>query len=381
VTVSVNGPSLRRFYAAALQAVGVPSEHAEVVADGVYYADERGLDSHGAQCFLRIYLRMAEAGEVDAAAVPVIATDHQACATVDGRNAFGFVVGRFAMAEAIARARRHGVGAIAVRRSSHAGAMGFYSRAARDAGMIAMSFTNLGRQGMVPPPGGRVPLVGTNVIAVAAPADTEVPFGLDMSTAVVSAGRVRVAARQGRALPPGWLADPEGRDVVDPAALDRGEATLRFLGGGVETGAHKGFGLALFVDVLCGLLAGAGVGPTADKLEPPPATAGRADADIGHFFIALQIAAFGEEARFRARMDEMLGTVRRSSPADPEQSVTYPGMPEAATLAERARTGVPFEPSLLAAIEQTAARLGVAPPERQSACQSACQSAAVNLVE
>ncbi|MGH2667598.1 MAG: Ldh family oxidoreductase [bacterium] len=363
LTRLVDGPSLRRFYADAFRAAGVPAAHAEIASDGIYYADRHGLDSHGVAGFLRIYLRMVESAEVDARAVPRVVAGDDACATVDGCNGFGFIAGHFAMDEAIERARCFGIGAVAVRNSSHAGAMGFYAHQAREAGMLGVALTNLGREGMLPPPGGVVPLVGTNVLAVAAPTKHEAPFSLDMSTAVVSAGRVRLAARRREPVPDGWLADAEGRSVLDPTALDRGTAILRFLGGAVETGAHKGFGLALVADILCGVLSGAAVGPTRDKLDGSAVSTGRKDADIGHFFLALRIGAFGDEMRFAARLDEMLGTVRQCPPSRAGCLVTYPGMPEAAIAAERVRAGIPMEPALLDGLVSAAARLDVSPPQ------------------
>jgi LDH2 family malate/lactate/ureidoglycolate dehydrogenase len=358
----VDGRSLRRFYSDALRASGVRSDHAEIVADGVYYADLHGLDSHGSQVFLRLYLGMVEAKTVDVLTEPVVAVSDHACAVVDGRNTLGFVVGMFAMEQAVLRARQYGVGAVAVRNSSHAGAMGFYCAAARRAGMLGMAFTNLGIQGMLAPPGGAKPIVGTNVLAASAPSGAEAPFNLDMSTAVVSAGRVRLAERQGRSIPAGWLADADGGDVTDPSALDRGTARLRFLGGRAETGAHKGFGLALLADVLSGLLSGAAVGPTPGKLTDERPQTGRVDAGIGHFFLALRIGAFCEEEQFRTRMDETLATIRLCPPVPGVEQVSYPGLPESSAGEQRASSGVPMGEVLFGALEAAAARLGVDPP-------------------
>jgi len=358
----LDGNSLRAFYANALISSGVPPEYARTTADGIYYADLNGLDSHGAAGFLRIYLPMHESAQLEANAAPEITVDQAACATVDARGGFGFVAGTFAMSEAIRRAGMYGIGAVGVHNSTHAGAMGFYTHQAVYSGMLAMAFTNLGSQGLLPPPGGRVPLLGTNALAVSAPAQSEATFCLDMSTTVVSAGRVRLAARRGQVVPEGWLVGAQGEHVRDPEQLDEGHAQLRFLGGAVETGAHKGLGLAMLADILCGLLTGADVGPTPDKLCISRAAASRNRPNIGHFFIAIRINAFRGEAQFGRELDAMLRTIRKCPPVSPDTQVTYPGMPESSMALARARDGIPLEPALYDQMQTIAARLGVAPP-------------------
>jgi LDH2 family malate/lactate/ureidoglycolate dehydrogenase len=353
--VIVTAEALREFYVAVFQAVGVPRAHSEVCADGLHYGDLHGVGTHGAASLNRLYLRMVRAGEVDPAAVPALVRDSGAVAVVDGGNGFGFVTARFALREAAARARQYGVGAVAARNSSHCGCLGWYTALAAEQGLVCMAFTNLGAQGVLPPPGGRTRMLGTNVLSASAPSRVEAPFRLDMSAAVAATGKVRQARDRGEPVPEGWLADEDGRPVIDPGAYFSGAARLQFLGGGPATGGHKGYGLAILADVLCGVLSGAASGP-----GPSPAE-GREDADIGHFLLAVDVAAFREPEAFLTDMDGMLGALRTTEPLDPAHPVVYPGLPEQRyreNLAGKVRL-----PALVAAeLASVAAELGVPGP-------------------
>jgi len=358
-TVAVTAESLHRFYVACFAAMGVPAAQARSCADGLHHADLHGIPTHGAAALDRLYLTMLRDGLVEPTAVPVVERDHRAVAVVDGRNAIGFVTAEFAMGEAIERAGRFGVGAVAVRNSSHCGSMGWYTGLAARRGVIGLASTNLGGQRIVPPPGGAEPMLGTNVLAASAPAGELPPFNLDMSTAVVAAGRVRQARRRGERVPEGWLVDARGETVTDPAAFDEGTARLRFLGGDPDTGGHKGYGLAVLADVLCGVLGGAAFGPGERAPEGPA----REDADIGHFFLALDVPAFRAAGEFASDMDRLLGGLAGTAPVDPARPVGYPGLPEQRFREANAGT-VPLDRDVAEDLERVARRLGVAPPER-----------------
>jgi len=362
-TVEVNINSLRAFYVAGLTAMGVWESDAETAAAGLLYADLRGFDTHGVANFDRIYLAKLASGEIDAAAAPALVDERGAVAAVDGRRALGFVSGRLAMDVAIDRAQRFGVGAVTVRNSTHCGSMGFYTKQAADAGAIGIALTNLGSQRLLPPLAGVTPLLGTNVLAAAAPGGELPGFSLDMSTATVSAGRLRAAERRGEKIPAGWLVDRSGEDVLDPAAYFDGRAHLQFLGGGKVTGGHKGYGLALLADVLCGILAGARVGPERTAAASN-GDGGNADFGIGHFFLALDVEAFRPLATFSAGVDEMLSVLHESEPRQPGEGVSYPGLPEAETAADRLERGsVPIERGVVESLAEVARRLSIDPPE------------------
>ena len=356
--VAVPVERLHSFYRAVFGAFGLSAEHARACADGLVHADVSGITTHGAASLERLYVRMLRDGLVDATAVPRVVRAVGATALVDGGNAVGFVSAEFATRTAIARAAEHGVGVVAVRNSSHCGAMGHYSALAAAAGMVGVAMTNLGAQALVLPPDGATPLFGTNAVAAAAPTGQLPLFNLDMSTAVAAAGRVRAARDRGERVPDGWLADEAGATVTDPAEYFAGRAWLRFLGSDPETGGYKGYGLAMLIDVLCGTLAGAGVGPDTTDGR----VRSRADADIGHFVLVLDVRAFRDPEDFRADLDRMLGAVCAAPPADPARPVSYPGHPEHARREAARGTGVVLAADVAAGFERLAADLGVAAP-------------------
>ncbi|MFB9798998.1 Ldh family oxidoreductase, partial [Streptomonospora salina] len=246
-----------------LTAHGLPAERARPAAEALCYGDLCGHPSHGTANLTRIYLPALAEGRMDPHAEPVTRTDHGASVLVDARRAPGLWHAGTAVDTAVERAQRHGVGLVSVRGATHFGCAGHHAARAAERGTIGIVAANCGRQRIAPPPGGLAPLLGTNPLSVAAPAVPGYPFVLDMSTTAAPTGRVREAARAGRDVPAGWLADSGGAPVTDAAAFDRGEAHLQWLGAGADThsgGAYKGFGLGLAVEVLAALLPGAGLG-------------------------------------------------------------------------------------------------------------------------
>jgi LDH2 family malate/lactate/ureidoglycolate dehydrogenase len=363
VQAAIEVESLRAFYVAAFEAMGTPRPDAETAAAGLLYADLRGFDTHGAANLDRIYLAKLASGEIAAAAAPSVVSERAAVAAVDGNRALGFVSGRYAMGLAIECAREYGVGAATVRNSTHCGSMGFYTQQAATAGTIGIALTNLGAQRLLPPLAGVTPLLGTNVVAAAAPSGELPNFSLDMSTATVSAGRLRAAQRRGEEVPAGWLVDRDGSDVLDPGAYFEGRAHLQFLGGEQQTGGHKGYGLAVLADLLCGVLAGARVGPERG-IGDSENNGHNADLGIGHFFLALDVGAFRPFSAFAEGVDEMLSVLRESEPRQPDRPVSYPGLPEAETAAERLEQGVvPLERGVADSLAAVADRLSINPPK------------------
>ena len=189
---------------------GIPAPRARLAADALCHGDLTGLDSHGVFNLSRLYLPLLESGRCDPRAEPRTVTDLGACAVVDARRALGLWAAAEAMDDAVARARRHGVGLLSVHGATHFGCAGFHAVRAAHAGMIGVVASNCGGQRIARPPGGAVAMLGTNPLSVAAPALDGHPFLLDMSTTVAPTGRVRVAARRGTPVPAGWLEDASG---------------------------------------------------------------------------------------------------------------------------------------------------------------------------
>ncbi len=350
---------LHALCAALLTAAGLAPDRADAAAEAAVYADTRGIGTHGLHALVTMYVPWVRSGRVDAAAETAVVSRKGATAVIDGGDGLGPVVMTEAADLAGALAAENGVGLVAVNRSTHFGAAGYYAHRLARRGMVGIAMTNCGEQGVIPPLGGSRRLMGTNPLAAAVPAGPAPTFVLDMSTTVVATGKVNQARRDGAAVPQGWLLDTHGNDVTDPGAYGEGTADVPWLGGRLATGAAKGYGLGLLVDLLCGPLAGAGFGPRREALE---ADGPSEDRDVGHVCIAVDPAFLGDRDRIADRSAELLQTVADSPTAAWADRVTYPGAPEAANAEAAERDGVPIAGKTAAAAAELAAELGVAVP-------------------
>ncbi|KAB8161264.1 Ldh family oxidoreductase [Streptomyces sp. 3MP-14] len=345
-TVTVDHAQLRSATAGFLAALGVPGPRAQLAAEALVYGDLTGMDSHGVFNLGRLYHPLLASGRAGPAAEPRVLNDLGACVLMDHRRALGLWAAAQSMDLAVARARAHGIGLVSVRGATHLGCAGFHAARAAEAGLLGLVASNCGGQRIASPPGGLPALLGTNPLSVAAPALPGRPFVLDMSTTVVPTGRVRVAAAAGRPVPAGWLADRNGETVTDPAAFDQGKARLRWLGGDPTTGAHKGFGLGLTVELLAALLSGAAVGPAPEALEGDGRPHGTDD-DIGLLLLAIDPDLLrAEPGAFAEASRSLFGTVLDCPPLEDGRPVRYPGWPEAERAAERRAHGVPLPRAL-----------------------------------
>lgn len=343
--VRLDHDDLLSFAATVFADRGVPPARARRAAETLCYGDLTGLTSHGLANLSRLYLPLFDEGRVDPVATPVTRTDLGACALVDAGRSLGLWAAADAMASAVDRAARHGVGLVAMRGATHVGCVGAHAVLAAERGMIGVVATNCGGQRIARPPGGALAMLGTNPLSVAAPALPGHPFVLDMSTTVVPTGRIREAARHGLPVPAGWLADESGAPVTDPAAFDGGAAHLRWLGGDPDTGAYKGFGLGLAVEVLTAALSGAARGPAPDALHGDGRPHGRDD-DIGCLCLAISPAVLRPGEDTAAVFAELFGTVLACPPAADGPPVRYPGWLEARRAADHRRDGVPVAADL-----------------------------------
>lgn len=357
---------LRRFAIDALVKAGLELERAHVAVEPLLYADRKGFDTHGIANLGRIYVSKLLSGQIRANFTTQTVADFGATSLLDGDDGLGLVIGDQAMRRAIAKAAEFGVGITAVRRSSHFGSAGYYSELAVARGMIGISMSNLGAQTIARPPNGRVKMVGTNPLSFAAPAGRMPAFSLDMSTTVVSTGKIRAAARRGERIPEGWLVDDSGEAVTDPNAYDAGIGHIQLLGGKPETGGFKGLGLALWVDILCGTLTGAAVGPNPELLEQASEGCTRDDRNVGHFFLAIDVARFGPLAGFHQRMDRMLGTVVACPDNGGGRRVAYPGYLEEQQRRTCDGQVVAVDSAILTELAELARKLCIAPLLQQT---------------
>jgi LDH2 family malate/lactate/ureidoglycolate dehydrogenase len=325
----------------------VPPRDASRTADVLVAADLAGIETEGVARLLFYVNRLSSRLVNRTPRVRVVSEVHSA-ATLDGDNGLGPVLATSAMELAIRKAERSGVGVVAVRNSNHFGMAGYYARLALSKDMIGLALSN-GYPAVVPP-GHRRPLVGSNPLAIAAPALSGPPFVLDMCTSAASLDKLEEARRLGREIPEGWGLDAAGKPTTDPAVALK---ALRLvpLGGTAQGGGHKGFGLALAVDVLCGVLSGGAFGQELSGAwgERPAA------AKIGHLLAAVRIRAFGPLGRFKKRLDEMLVKLTRFS----EPRLFYPGEPEHEAERERRANGILLPADVALELERLARSLGL----------------------
>ncbi len=356
-TTSFPSERLHAFCERVMRRFDVPEREARLVADVLVAADLRGVDSHGV-ARLKTYVELFEAGRLNAKARPRVVRETPSTATVDGDNGLGFVVADFAMKVALDKAAAHGSGWVSVCNTNHFGIAGWYAMRALERDMIGVAMTNSTK--LVAPLWGAERMLGTNPIAVAVPAGAEPPLVLDMATCAAAFGKVEIAKRVQAAIPTGWAIGRDGRDTNDPNAMIDGGAMLP-LGSDREHGGHKGYGLALVVDVLCAVLSGANWGPFCPpftlRLDPPKRSVGKG---IGHCFGALRVDGFIEVDEFKRQMDDLIRTMRATKPAPGTGGPLIPGDPEREAERERGRDGVPLVGAVVADLRELAKRTGVA---------------------
>ncbi|MBW1598585.1 Ldh family oxidoreductase [Streptomyces sp. JJ38] len=358
---------LRDFAADVFAELGVPEGRARLAAEALVYGDLAGMRSHGLANLTRLYLPQFQDKRMVADAEPEILTDRGAAVLVDAHQALGLWQATEAMDLAAERAAQYGIGMVSVRGATHFGCAGHHTARVAERGMVGVLASNCGQQRIARPPGGRVAMLGTNPLSVAAPAGPELPpYVLDMSTTAVPTGKIREAARAGREIPEGWMVDAEGSPVTDPHALDRGEGFPLWLGGRPETGAYKGYGLALLVEVLAALVPGAGLGPSPDAYEGTGGPSGRDD-DIGVVALVVAPGALRPADAFLSDAGALFGALTGCPPLRPDAPVGYPGSREAALRAEALGQGVPVAPELLAELRDVAAELRLTAPEGEQA--------------
>ena len=320
--------------------------------------DLSGIDSHGVSMLI-MYDAMRRAGQINLDASPRVVRRTAVTALIDADAGLGHPAATMAMTIAADMAAAKGIGWVSVRNSHHFGAVGNYVLQAAERGMIGLVCSST-RTVSVVPTFGLAPLLGTNPIAMAAPAGRHPPIVLDMSTSVVAVNKVKIYAFKEQPLPSGWVTDAAGQAVTSSALAYRmlaelGEGGLTPVGGnGMALGGHKGYGLGIFAQVLGSTLAGGSFSPIRNRTQQP-----HEPDNIGHCFMALDPSAFRERDDFLADVDALIDTLRATAPADPAQPVLIPGDPERAERARRLRDGIPMPPSLMAAIAGIVAAAGV----------------------
>jgi L-2-hydroxycarboxylate dehydrogenase (NAD+) len=344
--IRVAPQSLRLTVERVFEAVGLPKEDARQASDVLVYADLRGVETHGVSNMLRVYVGLYQNGQLNPTPKLELVSDSGAGLVFDGDNGIGLVQVPRAMEFVIDRARTHGVASAAIRNLGHTGAIGYHALMAAEQNMVGLSMTASGSQ--VLPALSAEPMMGTNPIAIAAPAKEQPWLLFDAAMSTSASNKLRIARRLGVPVPAGWLASWNGAPIMEDSIVPEDGAFHQLpLGSTRELGSHKGFGLALMVEVLATLLSGS--------------VPRMLDQDVGsrHFLAAFDIASFTDVDGFKTTMDEMLGALTATKPAPGAERVIYPGVSESEELADREANGIPFHPEVIGWFEQIAGELQV----------------------
>ena len=343
-SIRVPAEILHKQVSGILQGVGTPEVHAEITAKILVSSSLRGVETHGVGNAVR-YSESIEDGTYTVPQTVEIITETDTTALLSCGNGLGFVSAHQGMEMSIEKARKFGIGMTTIKDGHHIGMVGYYPMMATSQDMIGMAMTNASRS--VRPALGARPRVGTNPLAFGAPAGEERDFIFDMATSTIASGKIGLAKRLGVQMPVGWAVTAEGEPLTEPR-VDRGEEwAMNPLGGTREQGSHKGYGLGVVVDILCGVLSGGGFGAQLSGGENMTWT------------MAIDIAKFRDVDDFKAMMDEMVRELHATPPLPGEDGVLVAGDPEADFEDDRSVNGVPVENGQYDELRQRAAQLGV----------------------
>jgi LDH2 family malate/lactate/ureidoglycolate dehydrogenase len=332
-------------------AEGLSDEAAGRVAESLVEADLAGVSSHGSM-LVPMYVERLRSGSVSRREEAEVVHSNGAVTVLDGHHALGQLTGQQAMGLAVERAKEHGVGISVVRRAFHFGRAASYAEQAAEHGCIGFAMSNT--RPLMPAVGGAEPVVGNNPLAIVTPTP-DGPMSLDMALSEVALGRIRLAESAGTPIPETWATDKDGNPTTDAAAAVAGML--------LPAGGPKGFGLALMVDVLTGVLSGGSSGPDVKGLYSDTSVPN----DCAHMFLAIDVAHFGDREGFDERIAALTGFVLGSRPRDGVDAVMLPGQRERERARQQLAGGIRLPASVLAGLRAAAERAGAVLPEDAAA--------------
>ncbi len=338
---------LHQFVVNLLEAVGVDAEETTILAHGLMWTELIGRSNHA---LLRIpaYLKRFQAGLVTSPCQPKWTKKSDTIYMLDGNNGFGLYLGHLAMLKAIELAKQHGVGIVGVHHSNHSLASAYYVELAAQQGQLGLMMTNTFPR--VAPHGGATAVFGTNPFAFGAPLRNKESILVDFSTSALAGGTVRQAIAENRNLPPGLAVDEDGRDIVDPVAVNQG-TILPF-------GGAKGFCLGLMVEIFSSVITGAAISQEVasfyKNLDRP--------ANIGHFFMALNIETLMPLDQYHDRMDMLIAFIKAAKLREGVEEILVPGETRWRTYKKQIEEGVTLTAQTKAQLTDLAHTLNINPP-------------------
>lgn len=339
--------TMEQFMTDVFRGIGVPEVDAKVCADVLIMSDKRGIDSHGIGRLKPIYYDRIVKTKVQQPVTEFeIVRDHMATAVVDGHHGMGMVISKRCMEMAMEKAAKYGMGMVVARNSTHYGIAGYYPLMACKKDMIGITGTNA--RPSIAPTFGIDNMLGTNPLVFGMPTDEPFDFVNDYATSIIQRGKIEQYAREGKACSPGLVINRDGETITDSASildsLIKGNAALAPIGGiGEETGGYKGYGFATVVEILSSALQ---QGAFLKQLIGVDASGSPCPYSLGHFFIAIDIAAFTEPAAFRKSTGDLLRELRNSTKAPGADHIYTCGEKEYLVWQERQTKGVPVNEAL-----------------------------------
>jgi LDH2 family malate/lactate/ureidoglycolate dehydrogenase len=325
VLVNYNANNLKDFIVNVLENQNVNQADAEVVADSLVRADLEGVSSHGISR-LAIYSKRIEDGRINPTPSISIQKKGLSVLSVDGDNGLGQVVSYQALKEGITLAKETGIAAIGIRNSNHFGTASYYCQLGCKEGLATIVMTN--SPPGIPPWGGKEAFFGTNPIAFGFPVNNQPDVIIDMSASVVARGKIISAAKDGTSIPKGWAIDQNGEDTEDPQAA--------LMGAVLPSGGVKGYGWALAVEILSGILTRAAYGPNVKSIYEDS----QDTANVGHFFLLLDIEKFLPLNEFSEMIKIMLSQIKNSPKKQGVDSILYPGERRESSYIEKLESGI-----------------------------------------
>ncbi len=346
LAVTVEADVLRSVATQLLMREAVPQADAELAADVLVTADLRGAESHGVSNKLRGYIADLKRGHINPKPVLKTLRETPSCLTIDCDQGLGIVVAPRAMRLAMEKAAVTGAGHVSVSNGRHLGMAAYHAMLALEQDMIGQCMTACGPR-MVPTFAAER-AIGTNPIALAAPAGTEAPFVFDAATTVIAENKVGLARRVGAPLEGGWISH-DGVPLMDAQPVPDSYMLLP-LGSTRETGSHKGYSLGVIVDILGGLLNGSPAGALATRGKN------------NHYLSALSVEAFIDVDEFKRGMDAYLRALRELPPAAGQARVVYAGLQSHEEAQRRTTHGIPLHPEVIGWFEEACKEAGIAWP-------------------
>ena len=331
---------------------GFNEAESKIISDVLLMSDRIGIESHGMQRMYRYY-KSIQKGMIKVESKGKVVFETPVSAVLDAEDGMGQVVGHKGMEMAIEKAKKSGIGMVVIRNSNHYGIAGYYAKTACDQGLIGLSCTNT--NAIMVPTYGRMAMLGTNPIAIAMPAEPY-DFFFDVSTTVVTRGKLEVYNKKGEPLHDGWALDKDGKpsndaaDVLDNIAAKNGGGIMPLGGSTEDTGSHKGYGWAMVCELFSSILA---MGTTSDKTG----TGGKGG--ICHGFMVIDPAIFGDAEGIKAHLSAYLQALRESPKAEGQPRIYTHGEKEVEAERRLMENGIPVNDNTMVEVYEMCQYLGM----------------------